>query len=260
MGLIINGTKMGKPYINGIKHNAYIGGQKIWNAEPPFHTDGFYFTVKDEGYFEISLGGLNGGQSSYQPYNWIINWGDGNIQTASGKGAHNASIPHTYTDGKDTHQIIIKPNGTETQGWFNAFGFYSSVGSTAFKVISIESQITEIMRTMAPYSHSNMLYNCSNLTSVPAKFLPATTLDNSCYYYLFYMCRKLTSLPENFLPATTLAQYSYSYMFYGCSGLTDIGSIDADWFKGKLLQNQMFFQCTAIQTPITYAQIPASWK
>ena len=53
----------------------------------------------------------------------------------------------------------------------------------------------------------------------PAKrlLLPATTLAESCYGYMFSGCTGLTTAPE--LPATTLAQNCYGSMFSGCTGL-----------------------------------------
>ena len=63
-----------------------------------------------------------------------------------------------------------------------------------------------------------MFSGCTSLTTAPA--LPATTLAQSCYYYMFANCTSLTTAPE--LPATTLASQCYSYMFYGCSNLNYI--------------------------------------
>lgn len=53
------------------------------------------------------------------------------------------------------------------------------------------------------------------LASAPA--LPATTLADSCYYYMFTGCTALTSAPT--LPATTLARDCYRCMFYNCESL-----------------------------------------
>ena len=47
--------------------------------------------------------------------------------------------------------------------------------------------------------------------------LPATTLSNHCYYYMFSNSG-LTEAPE--LPATTLANRCYGYMFNSCRNLT----------------------------------------
>ena len=50
--------------------------------------------------------------------------------------------------------------------------------------------------------------------------LPATTLADSCYSYMFLSCKNLTTAPE--LPATTLVKNCYQYMFSGCSNLNYI--------------------------------------
>ena len=56
---------------------------------------------------------------------------------------------------------------------------------------------------------------CPSLTKAPV--LPATKLNDSCYYHMFDGCQSLTKAPE--LPATALASYCYQYMFYGCQSL-----------------------------------------
>ena len=48
--------------------------------------------------------------------------------------------------------------------------------------------------------------------------LPATTLTNMCYQYMFAGCQGLTRAPE--LPATEMQVACYASMFEGCSGLT----------------------------------------
>ena len=60
------------------------------------------------------------------------------------------------------------------------------------------------------------LYNHPELTFA----LPATTLAESCYYYMFSNCRNLTTAP--LLPATTLAIGCYYYMFAGCINLSSV--------------------------------------
>lgn len=73
---------------------------------------------------------------------------------------------------------------------------------------------------------SGAFYNCTSIVSVTPDFLPATTLANSCYNYMFAGCTNLTTAPE--LPATTLADYCYSGMFFGCSKLNYIKMLATD--------------------------------
>jgi hypothetical protein len=57
-----------------------------------------------------------------------------------------------------------------------------------------------------------MFSDCTSLTSAPE--LPATTLTESCYSYMFMFCSSLTKAPE--LPATKLAENCYCRMFMFC--------------------------------------------
>jgi hypothetical protein len=220
MGLIVNGAKMGKPYINGAKHNAFIGGQKIWNDVPPIKAGEFMFYVEDEGAFYIPVCGVNGGTSTYQSYNWVIDWGDGTTQTASGTGSVSKNIVHYYSDEKSGHYITIKPNGAETQGWFNAFGASPSTSEAIMgKIKRLFSPITPLMRTMNDYAYYYMFHR-AGITSIPSGFLPATTLAPACYANMFYNS-KLAAIPSDLLPATTLASNCYNGMFFS-SGVTSL--------------------------------------
>lgn len=73
---------------------------------------------------------------------------------------------------------------------------------------------------LAPYCYASMFANFSDsnseLTSAP-ELLPATTLADDCYEYMFSGCTSLTEAPE--LPATTLADYCYAGMFRGCTAI-----------------------------------------
>ena len=68
--------------------------------------------------------------------------------------------------------------------------------------------------------------NCTSLVSAPK--LPATTLANQCYRYMFGYTR-ITKMPE--LPAMTLKDGCYKYMFEGCASLTDVFDLPATTLK-----------------------------
>lgn len=69
--------------------------------------------------------------------------------------------------------------------------------------------------TLTEGCYAFMFFGCRSLTTAPA--LPATTLTANCYLYMFYECGSLTTAPD--LPATTLVDNCYSAMFNGCSSL-----------------------------------------
>jgi hypothetical protein len=222
MGLCINGIKIGMPYINGAKHNAFINGQRIWTSAPSAPPDGaeyFRFTVQDNGSFGIPCSGVHGSTSSYQTYNWIIDWGDGALQAASGIGSAAATIPHTYTDSLATHQITIYQVEQSANGWLAAFGCSTSqTASNLAKIKTVNSQITATMKTMGSFAFYQMFRGCTGLTSVPVNILPATALSAYCYKNMFVSCNNLTTLIT--LPATILETECYSGMFMGCNKFT----------------------------------------
>ena len=97
--------------------------------------------------------------------------------------------------------------------------------------------------TLANYCYYYMFYGCTSLVTAPE--LPATTLANYCYYYMFNSCRSLVTAPE--LPATTLKDYCYYYMFYGCTSLVTAPELPATRLA-KYCYNLMFQGCTSLTT------------
>ena len=88
-----------------------------------------------------------------------------------------------------------------------------------------------------------MLFGYSGLISAENLILPATTLANSCYEYMFYNCTSLTQAPE--LPATTLANRCYHGMFYNCTSLTQAPELPATTLVEACYQ-AMFKGCTKL--------------
>lgn len=88
---------------------------------------------------------------------------------------------------------------------------------------------------------SSLFYHCTELTSAENLVLPATTLANSCYEYMFAGCTSLTTAPE--LPATTLASWCYGNMFNGCTSLTTAPELPAATLASGCYYS-MFEGCT----------------
>ena len=82
--------------------------------------------------------------------------------------------------------------------------------------------------------------------------LPATTLSEDCYFYMFGNCTSLTTAPE--LPATTLATYCYGSMFKGCTSLTTAPELPAKTLASNCY-GSMFRGCTSLTTAL---ELPAT--
>ena len=108
------------------------------------------------------------------------------------------------------------------------------------KIISVKNLILPAT-TLANYCYQYMFNGCTSLTTAPE--LPATTLANNCYNSMFNGCKSLTTAPE--LPATTLATYCYNGMFNGCTSLTTAPELPATTLANNCY-NRMFNGCTSL--------------
>ena len=139
--------------------------------------------------------------------------------------------------------------------------------------------------------YSNLFNGCQRLV-IPPKVLPAITLYDFCYYFMFSGCTSLKYAPElpatdlrniesdpnpgfsyitqyysNMfrnctslkyapeLPATTLSGYCYEYMFYGCASLEAAPILPAKEVPFAYVYNNMFCGCTSlVKGPVILAK------
>ena len=99
-----------------------------------------------------------------------------------------------------------------------------------------------------------MFMDEKKLKSHPAKMLllPATTLTNMCYRYMFWNCTALTVAPD--LPAKVMKEKCYSGMFTGCDALKATPALPATTLA-KSCYYGMFSNCSALTSA---SDLPAS--
>ena len=124
--------------------------------------------------------------------------------------------------------------------------------------LSDASALVMPMLTCPASAYNQMFRGCSALTAPPSA-LPATTLNNMCYFQMFYQCTALVTIPdfphdpdETYVLAAGTDKNSLCFqMFYGCNALTTL--------EGKKLFNSstplrdfcfqdMFSTCTRLAT------------
>jgi len=131
-------------------------------------------------------------------------------------------------------------------------------------VVSAENLVLPAT-TLSNYCYEYMFYGCASLVTVPK--LPATTLAERCYQNMFQYCASLTTAPE--LPATTLAIGCYKSMFYGCTNLNYIKCLATDksassctsyWVYGVQTNSGTFVKAASMTSWTTGANgIPTNW-
>ena len=98
--------------------------------------------------------------------------------------------------------------------------------------------------TLTEGCYAFMFQGCTGLTTPPA--LPATSTKYACYIWMFGGCTSLSEAPE--LPADSVAQLAYSRMFSGCTSLVNAPDLPAT-SVGEEGYCEMFSGCTSLVSP-----------
>ena len=143
----------------------------------------------------------------------------------------------TYVYG-NVMSLINKDNYPTNKTLTADYAFKGMFGEqTSLKNKDADHQIYLPATTLTEDCYNWMFTACQSLTTAPQ--LPATTLKKRCYRFMFTDCKNLTTAPE--LPATTLAEACYENMFAG-SNLTSAPKLPATEMK-KECYHWMFSNC-----------------
>ena len=170
----------------------------------------------------------------------------------------------TWTEGKSIEvnngdKVMWK--GTMTPLEYNGVGTFSSTGNfdaqgNVMSLLFGDNFKGQTDLTGKGYAFYQLFYQNTKVINAENLSLPAETLANSCYGYMFVGCTSLTTAPE--LPATTLAEYCYGYMFVGCTSLENAPVLPATTLASSCY-NCMFNRCTSLTTaPVLSATTLAS--
>jgi hypothetical protein len=131
--------------------------------------------------FVIPVDGTVGTVFSQHVYDWIVNCGGGQADQVISGSTKDSGIPCSYPEPGE-YQITIKPNGTGSMGWMNAFGFQFYDKATNLKVKSIDTPLTNNMRTHgAERRFAYMFTELKNATSLPEELF--SYIETSTYNF-----------------------------------------------------------------------------
>ena len=144
----------------------------------------------------------------------------------------------------------------------NPNGFSTSVDDYSMFVTSGDLSVSGNIMTLLTRDGSMTTMPCNNcfdalfyqtsITSAGDLELPATTLTDYCYEYIFAGCTSLVSAPA--LTATTMKDYCYQAMFDGCTSLVIAPELPATTLAEGCYY-LVFSQCTSL---VTAPELPAT--
>ena len=166
--------------------------------------------------------------------------GDGNWKTLSaGTATESINSGHTLS-----FRGNLTPNDTNGIGTFT-INKKCNLKGNCMSMLFGDNAADNYSLSGKNYAFYKLFYNCSNIVNVSSNFLPATTLTDYCYQYMFYGCKSLITATE--LPATTLAIGCYSSMFVGCKSLITATELPATTLADNCYSS-MFNGCTSLTT------------
>lgn len=115
------------------------------------------------------------------------------------------------------------------------------------------------------YTFAHLFQNNKKLTDAGNLILPATTLTQYCYLYMFNGCTNLETAPV--LPAPTLAVGCYNRMFYNCVNLNSVTCLattissnnTTDWLSGVAATGTFTKAASMTSWSSGASGIPSGW-
>jgi len=229
----------------------YVGSNKVYSSAIDYSTEYFFVENLTNNANTLSIKKNNASAPTINVYRSIdkTNWTSiGSTSTT----AITYSIP-----ANSKVYLRATTNSWSTSGYYNSITCSGNfaVGGNIMSLLYGSSFIGKtVFPTSSTYNFSRLFQNSTNLKNIVNLVLPATTLTQGCYQFMFSGCTGLTSIPR--LPATTLANNCYNSMFSGCTGITSIPLLPATTLT-NYCYNSMFSGCTGL-TSIPSNLLPAT--
>jgi len=184
---------------------------------------------------------IAGSSDAYSQLSGVIKHNDGTEETVY-PSQGTITLDSGETLSLKTAQILplVDVNIAST-GEFKVYGNIMSLVDPNYD--DPEQAITDLTQ-VGDCTFSYLFVGATTLTDASGLLLPATTLADSCYAFMFQDCTSLTKAPA--LPATTLAYSCYDTMFGDCTSLTQAPELPATTLTGSCY-NSMFYNCTSLK-------------
>lgn len=208
------------------------------------------------------MGGVHSGDVDYsKQYLTFVALGDGTFRLSTNAVSYSLDNGETWTEltaatASPTvtagNKIMWKGELTPTSsnstsngiGTFSATGNFNVQGNP-MSLLFGDNYKEQTSLTGKDYAFYKLFYQNTKIVNANNLSLPATTLAQGCYYYMFQDCTGLTTAPE--LPAEALEERCYQNMFRGCTSLTTVPKLPATTMT-RYCYYGMFYGCTSLTT------------
>ena len=241
-GLTFNKTEYEKLLETPLTFNIISAGTIVWKAQNTAYTTTIEYSMDSGSTWTSITSSKEGTSISVNPGDVIQFRGD-NATYSSGSSRYSTFRASTAIfEAEGNIMSLIDSTGFSRATALQSAYTFVRLFSDCAGLMNVSNLILPAS-TLADYCYQYMFNGCTSLTTAPE--LLATTLASQCCFSMFTNCTGLTTAPE--LPATTLASSCYTSMFRGCISLTTAPSLPATTLANHCYSN-MFSGCTSLTT------------
>ena len=182
-----------------------------------------------------------------------------------------ASLPATTLGNQAYCQMFANcanltsaPTFPSTRGTFSGTQIFYRMFAKCQRITAVTGQLFSSDTQLVDECYHGMFRHCRGLVTVPEGYLPSLTLAKWCYRGLFEEAA-FTTAPT--LPAPTLVNECYRYMFYKCGNLNSIKCLarysisgNTPNFTTNVAAAGTFTKYTGVTWPTGNAGIPNGWN
>ena len=203
----------------------YKGSDLLFEVKKEAELDYLTFTALEPSTILYNPSRVATAQYSYDKINW--------------KTADNVTLK-LNTDDK----VYFKGNITSFQTTTGSVAHFTMTGKIAASgsIMSLQEGNPQDKSLKYKYEFYELFLRCSSLVTAPE--LPANSLTESCYSYMFAGCTSIVNAPA--LPSTSLAVNCYDCMFGNCTSLINAPALPANTLELGCYIN-MFSGCTSLE-------------
>ena len=231
-GLTFNKTEYEKLLETPLTFNIISAGTIVWKAQNTAYTTTIEYSMDSGSTWTSITSSKEGTSISVNPGDVIQFRGD-NATYSSGSSRYSTFRASTAIfEAEGNIMSLIDSTGFSRATALQSAYTFVRLFSDCAGLMNVSNLILPAS-TLADYCYQYMFNGCTSLTTAPE--LLATTLASQCCFSMFTNCTGLTTAPE--LPATTLADYCYQNMFQACTSLNYIKCLATDISAGGCTYN-----------------------
>ena len=239
-------------YVNDEVQEVRLNGTTIW-AKPqgePMYVEMIWNAplISPKTFYLATQGGVKHWNGTIEYSADTVNWYTWDPTGVNGQQyATSNAQGHLYLRGSNNSHLCTSGTSSTNGAWWFP---YMADGKVEIKgnietILDYQTVAQGNHPTMDNYCYKSLFVRNTYIGDASKLEMPATTIPQYAYYYMFAECSNLTDAPT-ILPALSGNNYAYSSMFENCTSLITPPKIALTSFSGTRCCLNMFYGCSSM--------------